>query len=450
MGGLRIGCGAGWFADRMAPSRAIAETGDLDYLCLETMAEATVSTAQLRRARDPDAPGYDPYLDERMRHILPGCLRRGTRIVTNQGWIDPDGAARRIVELLREHGGRGLKVAAVADQASADELLAAATPLMEDGRPVSALDGTVVSAEAYLGAEPIVAALRQGADVVVTGRVADPSLFVAPMIHAFAWDPLDHARVGQGSGIGHLLECGPQVTGGYFADPGFKDVPDVWDLGLPIAEVDEDGSAVIGKPPGCGGAVNLMTVKEQIFYEVHDPANYITPDAVVDFTSADLEEVGPDRVRVSGIGGKPRTASLKLSIACREGFLGEDMFFYAGPGALARAQLAQRMLEERLRVAKPDVEELRIELLGVNAVHGPLTPPLRTEPYEVIVRIVARGRSREEVLKVVREVDGTGVAGIGMTGKRFPHGDRVREVIGIWSALAPREVSRPRVTMYES
>lgn len=450
MKGLRIGCGAGWFADRMAPSRQMAELGDLDYLCLETMAEATMSSAQLRKRRDPDYAGYDFNFDERMHAILPGCVRRGTKIVTNQGWINPEAAAERTVQLLQELGARGKKVAAISGNIITDEVMSLTDTIMEDGRPVSVLDGTVVSAEAYMGAEPIVEALRQGADIVITGRVADPSLFVAPMIHEFGWDPMDHQKVGQGSGVGHLLECGPQVTGGYFADPGFKDVPDPWNLGLPIAEVEPDGSAVITKPAGSGGVVNLMTVKEQIFYEVHDPGAYITPDVVVDFTTAKLTQVGPDRVRVAGISGKPRTSTLKVSIACKEGFIGEDMFFYAGPGALARAQLAKRMIEERLKEAKLQVDALRIEFLGVNAVHGPISPPRLDDPYEVIVRIAGRAKTKEEAAKIAREVDGTAVSGIGMTGKRFPHQDRTREIIGIWSSLVERTKINPKITMYES
>jgi len=450
MAGLRIGCGAGWFADRMGPSKKIAETGDLDYLCLETMAEATMSSAQLRKRRDPSYRGYDFNFDERMHNILPGCIRRKTKIVTNQGWINPEAAAERTVELLREMGGKGRKIAAISGNIITDDVLSLTDTIMEDGRPVSVLDGTIVSAEAYLGADPIVEALRQGADIVITGRVADPSLFVAPMIHEFGWDPLDAKRVGQGSGIGHLLECGPQVTGGYFSDPGFKDVPDPWNLGLPLAEVENDGTAIITKPANCGGAVNLMTVKEQIFYEVHDPSNYITPDVIVDFTTADLSQVGPDRVRVAGISGKPRTPTLKVSIACKEGFVGEDMFFYAGPGAMQRAHLARRMLEERLKEAKLDVEALRIEFLGVNAVHGPLSPTNLPEPYEVIVRIAGRAKSQSEAAKIAREVDGMAVSGIAMTGKRFPHSDRTREVIGIWSSLVAREKVKPIITMYES
>jgi hypothetical protein len=307
-----------------------------------------------------------------------------------------------------------------------------------------------VSAEAYMGAEPIVQALRDGARVVVTGRVADPSIFMAPMMHEFGWDALDHDRLGPGNGIGHVLECGAQATGGYFCDPGFKDVPDPWDLAFPIAEVENDGSAVITKVEGTGGAVNVRTLKEQLFYEVHDPANYITPDVVVDFTTTELDEVGHDRVKVTRISGKPRTPTLKVSIACQEGFIGEDMFFYAGPGALRRAELAKRILEERFRIVGLQAEEYRVDFVGVNAIHGGVSPPVGTEPYEIAVRVAARCKTREEALKVGREVDGMAVSGVGMTGKRVPHQDRTREVIGVWSSLVPREAVKPVIVMYES
>jgi len=259
------------------------------------------------------------------------------------------------------------------------------------------------------------------------------------MMFEFGWDPLDHQRLGQGNGIGHLMECGAQVTGGYFSDPGFKDVPDPWNLAFPIAEVEADGSAVITKVAGTGGTVSLQTVKEQMLYEVHDPANYLTPDVVVDFTTAQIQQLGPDRVRVWGIGGKPRTPTLKVSIGCTEGFIGEDMFFYAGPGALRRAQLAKRVLEERFRIVGLQAEEVRIDFLGINAIHGLATPINAPEPYEVAVRVAARTKTRTEAIKVGREVDGMAVSGIAHTGKRVPHQDRTREVIGVWSSLVPRE-----------
>ncbi len=447
---IRIGAGSAWWGDRIEPAALNAERGELDYLCFETMAEATISAAQVRKRRDPTFPGYDTYLDDRMVAVLPACLKHGTKIVTNQGWINPGGAAQRIIHWLRHFGRKGIKVAAIDGGLITDRVLELTHRILENGRPTATLSESIVSAEVYLGAEPIVDALRLGAHVVVCGRVADPSIFMAPMMYEFGWDPLDHRRLGAGNGVGHLMECGAQVTGGYFADPGFKDVPEPWNLAFPIAEVEEDGSAIITKTAGSGGAVNLMTVKEQLLYEVHDPANYLTPDVVVDFTTAKLEAAGHDRVRVTNISGKPRTPTLKVSIGCMEGFIGEDMFFYAGPGALRRAQLARKILEERFRIVKLQADEVRIDFLGLNAIHGAMTPQDAPEPYEIAVRVAARTREREEAIKVGREVDGMAVSGIAMTGKRVPHQDRTREIIGVWSSLVPREKIVPAITCYES
>lgn len=441
---LRIGSGSAWWGDRISPAERNAAEGDLDYLCFETMAESTVSAAQVRARRDPTFGGYDTYLEDRFRAVLPHCIRRGTRIVSNQGWIDPLAAARKVKALLVEHGAGDWPVAAVTGGVITDRVRDLAGSVLETGAPLSSITDPIVSAEAYLGAEPIVEALAAGAMVVLTGRVADPSLFLAPMMHAFGWAPTDHARLGQGTGIGHLMECGAQVTGGYFADPGFKDVPDPWDLAFPIAEVEPDGSAVITKVAGSGGLVDRRTVLEQMFYEVHDPARYLTPDVVVDFTSAEIEEIGPDRVRVSRIGGTPRTDTLKVSVGVLEGFVGEDTFYYAGPGATDRARLAERILRERFRVVGLVAEELRIDILGVSALHGPMSRST-AEPYEVAVRVAARTRTRAEADKIGREVDGMAVSGVGMTAKRVPHGDRVREVVGIWSTLVPRDAVRPQV-----
>ena len=447
---LRIGSGAAWWGDRVEPAGLNAERGELDYLCFETMAEATVSAAQVRMRRDPSFPGYDTYLDDRMRAVLPACMRNGTRIVSNQGWINPTAAAKRIVELLRELGIKGVKVAAVGGSLITDRVLELTDTILENGEPTSSLASNLISAEAYLGAEPIVEALKAGARIVVTGRVADPSIFMAPMMYEFGWDPLDHERVGAGTGIGHLLECGAQITGGYFSDPGFKDVPEPWNFAFPIAEVEANGDVVITKVSGTGGAVTLQTVKEQMLYEVHDPANYITPDVVVDFTTAQLEQIGPDRVRVTKLTGKPRTPTLKVSIGCTEGFIGEDMFFYAGPGALRRAQLARKILEERFKIVKLVADDVRIDFLGMNAIHGDATPADVPEPYEIAVRVAARTKTREEAAKVGREVDGMAVSGVAHTGKRVPHQERFREVIGVWSALVPREQVTPTIDYFES
>lgn len=447
---VRIGSGAAWWGDRIEPAQRNAEFGELDYLCFETMAEATVSAAQVRARKDRSFPGYDTYLEDRMRAVLPACVRHGTKIISNQGWINPEGAAQKTVELLRELGLTGVKVAAINGSIITDRVLSLTETILENGLPTANLAEDMISAEVYMGAEPIVQALANGADIVLTGRVADPSIFVAPMMHEFGWDPLDHVRVGQGSGIGHLLECGAQVTGGYFADPGFKDVPNPWDFAFPIAIVEPDGSALITKVAGSGGAINTQTVKEQLLYEVHDPANYITPDVVVDFTTTRIEDMGNDRVRVSCISGKPRTPTFKVSIGCTEGFIGEDMFFYAGPGALRRAQLAKTILQERFNIVKLDAEEVRIDFLGLNAIHGAATPASAPEPYEIAVRVAARTKTRREAEKVGREVDGMAVSGIAHTGKRVPHQDRVREIIGVWSSLVDRTEINASVRYFES
>jgi len=451
---IRIGAGSAWWGDRVEPAALSAEKGQLDYLCFETMAEATISAAQVRSRRDPSFAGYDTYLDDRMRAVLPHCIPQGTRIISNQGWINPDAAAKRTIELLADMGFHGVKVASINGSLITEHVLQLTDKILENGQSTSTLESSMVSAEVYMGAEPIVQALQEGAQIVFTGRVADPSLFVAPMMYEFGWDALDHDKVGAGSAIGHLLECGAQATGGYFSDPGFKDVPRPWDLGFPIAQVESDGSVVLSKVAGTGGAITLQTVKEQMLYEVHDPANYITPDVVVDFTQARLEQIAPDQVKVTGLTGKPRTPTLKVSIGCIEGFIGEDMFFYAGPGALRRAQLAKRILQERFKIvqlgAEGQGEEIRIDFLGMNAIHGEATPADAPEPYELAVRVAARTATREQAVKVGREVDGMAVSGVAHTGKRVPFQERVREIIGVWSSLVPRDQVQASVSYWES
>lgn len=438
---LRIGSGAGWWGDRIDPARWNAERGELDFLCFETMAEATVSAAQVRKRRDPSFPGYDTWLDDRMRAVLPHCMANGTRIISNQGWIHPQAAARRVAELCAEAGWKNAKVAAITATDLSSTIAASGLSIMESGAPIASLRDTLISAEPYAGAEAIVQALDQGADIVITGRVADPSLFLAPMMHHYGWRHDDWNKLGQGSGIGHLLECGAQVTGGYFGDPGYKDVPEPWNLAFPYADVDADGTAEIGKVSGTGGCIDLRTVKEQMFYEVHDPARYITPDVVVDFTTAQLEQTGENRVTVSGISGHSRTATLKVSVGCTEGYIGEDMFFFAGPGCLEKARLADTILRERLRMANLQADDLRIDFIGLNAVHGTASAPPSPHhiPAEIALRIAARCGSRAQAEKIGREVDGMAVCGLASTGKRVPHQDRVREVIGLWSTLVPRD-----------
>ncbi|MEE3101922.1 MAG: acyclic terpene utilization AtuA family protein [Pseudomonadota bacterium] len=445
---IRIGSGSAWMGDRVEPARWSAERGRLDYMCFETMAEVTISMAQVRKAEDPNAIGWDPYLDDRMEAVLPGCLKAGTRIVSNQGWVDPEGAADRIRWHLRRLGATGKKVAFVTGGVVTDRMDRCG-PILETGADPTGFGEALLSAEAYLGARPIAQALAEGADIVVTGRCADPALFLGPMLHEFGWTDDDLDRLGAGAAIGPLMESAAQVTGGYFSDPGFKDVPEPWNLGFPIADVTEDGACVLGKLEGTGGGVTLASVKEQMLYEVHDPHAYATPDVVVDFSTAKLTQLNDGRVRIEGVSGKPRPERLKVSIGCREGYIGEDMFLYAGPGALDRAKLAKRILEERFRIVGLKADEVRIDFVGYNAVHGDATPADAPEPYEVAVRVAARTQTYAEAFKVGREVDGMAVSGVAMTGKRGGHRQRVREVVGVWSALIDRDAVAPEITILE-
>lgn len=445
---IRLATGSAWWGDRISPAADVAEHGNLDFLCFETMAESTVSAAQVKKRRDPAFPGYDTWLDDRMHAVLPHCIANSTRIISNQGWVDPLAAAKRIKEIAGDYGRRDINVAAVTGSDLSNQISTLGGDLLENGQPVASLGKSIVSAEAYVGARPIAQALEQGADVVVTGRVTDPAIFLGPMIFSFGWAEDDWTRLGQGTGVGHLLECGAQVSGGYYTDPGFKDVPEPWHLGFPIADVDSDGNCVISKLDSTGGRIDRHTVLEQMFYEVHDPRRYLTADVVVDFSTAEIEEIGENQVRVTNISGHERSGRLKVSIGVAEGFIGEDMFFYAGPGAVDRARLAEKILRERFRIVGLEAQELRIDLLGVNAIHGPMTSfdVVEADPYEVAVRVAARTRDRDEALKVGREVDGMAVSGIAHTGKRVPFGERVREVIGIWSTLVPENTVSPVIT----
>ncbi|WP_288473029.1 acyclic terpene utilization AtuA family protein, partial [uncultured Pseudomonas sp.] len=303
---LRIGCGAGYSGDRIEPAVELAEHGRLDYLVFECLAERTIALAQQARLADPEA-GFDPLLEARMRRILPLLNKAGRprlRVVTNMGAAHPSAAARKVAALARELGVTGLKIAAVAG----DDVLAQlpADARLDNGQTLAELGDRLISANAYLGVEGIVQALQADADVIITGRVADPSLFLAPLVHEFGWAADDWERRGRGTLVGHLLECAGQVTGGYFADPGYKDVPDLARLGFPLAEVDADGHSTLTKVAGSGGCVTPATCTEQLLYEVHDPAAYLTPDVTADFSSVALEQSAPDQVAVSGARGKPR------------------------------------------------------------------------------------------------------------------------------------------------
>lgn len=399
---LRIGGGAGYSGDRIEPALELAQKGELDVLIFECLAERTIALAQQAKMKDP-ALGYDPLLEARMLAVLKTCADKGIKIITNMGAANPLAAAAKIREIAVSLGIRNLRIAAVTGDDVLDQLRQG-DYLDDSGEPVMALGERLLSANAYLGAAPLVEALAQGADIVVTGRVADPALVLAPAIHAFGWAMDDWERLGQGTLAGHLLECAGQVCGGYFADPGCKDVPDLARLGFPIAVIGEDSSVEITKVEGSGGAVTTATCTEQLLYEIHDPAAYLTPDVVADFSAVTMAQSGPDRVTIGGGSGHPKSGMLKVSIGYIDSYVGEGQISYAGPGALARARLAQEIVASRLALTGVALSEVRYDLIGVNALHGERAAQ-DAEPFEVRLRVVGRADSMHEAVRVGNEVE---------------------------------------------
>ena len=443
---FRIGAGAGYAGDRIDPAQALAERGALDALVFECLAERTIALAQLRRAKDP-GHGYDPLLQARMRAVLPACVRQGVRVISNMGAANPPAAGQAVLAVAQELGLPRLRVAVVTGDDVLGWVRAHDVALMEcpSAAHASELGERLISANAYLGAEALLPALATGADVVITGRVADPALFLAPLMHAFGWRADDWPQLGQGVLVGHLLECAAQVSGGYLADPGHLDVPDLHDVGFPLAEVQADGSAVITKLEGTGGRVDRLSCTAQLLYEIEDPARYLQPDVVADFSGVRLEEVGPSRVRATGASGQQRPDLLKATLGYRDGWIGEGQISYAGPGARERGALALEVLAHRMRLLGLGAAEQRAELIGVDALHGPGLGADRT-PYEVRARLAVRCTSREQAERVGQEVEALYVngpaAGGGVT-------QSVREVVAVASALVPRQAVQPRVQVLE-
>jgi Acyclic terpene utilisation family protein AtuA len=442
---VRIGAGAGYSGDRIEPAIELAERAHIDYLVFECLAERTIALAQQERQRDP-ARGYDPFLEARMRAVLPACRRRGIRVVTNAGAANPTAAARAVAGIARELGLRGVRVAAVVG----DDVLSLVQRRAANGQRDESgelLPSNILSANAYVGAEPIVDALALGADVVITGRVADSSLFLAPLVHEHGWSEDDWTRRARGAAAGHLLECAGQVTGGYFADPTFKDVAGLAQLGFPIGEVDADGAITVTKLAGTGGSVTVRTCSEQLLYEMHDPRAYLTPDVCVDISEATITELAPDRVRVQGVAGRERPSQLKVSVGHADGCIGEGQISYAGPGAVARGRLALDIVAERLRLTGVKYDELRLDLIGVNALHGEGLSSGAAEPYEVRARVAARCASACDARRIGDEVEmlyTNGPAGGGGVAKSM------REVIGVTSTFVPRDEVHPTIEWEEA
>lgn len=444
---LHIGSAAGFSGDRPDAAGPVVDElirlGGPAALVFETLAERTLALAQLARRNDPST-GYEPLLQDMLAPVLARCLAHGIRIVGNFGAANPTGAARHIARLARELGLRQPHIAVI----SGDDLSGPEHRDLLQQTFGNQLDGLrIVSANAYIGAESIAQALRAGANIVVAGRIADPALALGPALAHFGWRMDDWDRLAGATMAGHLLECGAQVTGGYYADPGIKTVPGMARLGYPVARLEADGSCVISKPEGTGGLIDRHVVTEQLLYEVHDPAAYLTPDVVTDISQARLDEIGPDQVRLSGVLGHPCTPTLKVNVCHENGWLAEGEISYAGPRAEARARLAAEVVRERMGA---DLS-IRTDLIGVLSVLADDSgTALAAQPLsaaqDVRLRLALRHADRTVAQRLLREVTALYTCGPAGGGGVRTH---LRPTLGTVSGLVPRDRVITRFHMLE-
>ena len=446
-----IGCGAGFAGDRTDAAGPVAETlagcNGPRFLMFETLAERTLALAQLERRADASR-GYNPALERFIGPILERCLAEQIRIVGNFGAANPYAAAKRIATLAGEQDIKPPRIAVVEGDDLSGLLSPTELAARETGGTLLAGNPQIISANLYLGAYAIAEALDGDADIVITGRVADSALALGPLIHVFKWKRDDWDLLAAGTLAGHLLECGAQITGGYFADPGTKDVPALADVGYPIAEIASDGGIVVTKANSTGGTVDRFTVIEQLLYEVHDPAAYLAPDVVLDLTSVEVERIGLDRVRVTGARGKPAPATLKATVCVDGGVLGEAEISYAGPNAAGRARLAAEVVAARMKKRAPHLA-FRTDAIGAVSILGstqktPICP--QDTAADIRLRFAARGDTAADVEILLDEVEGLYCAGpAGGAGVRR----RITPRLTSASCLVERSFARERVVMIE-
>ena len=444
---MRMGTGAGMADDRVWPAVQLLQQGRLDYLVCECLAERTIAREQLNRRSHPDK-GYTPMLEERIRAFMPLCREQGVRLVTNMGAANPIGAAHAVRREAAANGVADVSCAAVVGDDVTERLRRhPELPLVDGGEPLESLLPRMVSANAYLGADVVRDALATGAEVVVTGRVADPSLFLGTAMFHHGWSYDDMHLMAAGTIAGHLLECSVQVTGGYFADGGRKHVPRLAELAYPFADVTRDGRVCVGKAEGSGGRLDRMTCTEQALYEVHDPRRYITPDCVMDLGDLHFEEQGEHRVAVLGARAHARTDSYKTVVGYHDGYIGVGEIAYAGINALQRARLAADIVQERFRIEGGVASELQVDLIGVSSLHGDPGERSRPEPYEVRLRVAGRCPDRHSA-----DLLGDHVRQLNMQGPMAAGGPvnfGPKEIVAVNAVLIPRDWVRPEIVKIE-
>ena len=445
---VRIGSAQGFWGDSLEAPRQQVERGAVDYLMLDYLAEVTMSILQKQKERDPNM-GYARDFVGAVESVVSALKERGVKIVANAGGVNPEACAAAVREVLGKHEAKSVRIGVVTGDdllPRLDELLAAGHELrnMETNEPLSRIRERVLSANAYLGSRPIVSALSRGAQIVITGRSTDTALTMAPLRFSFDWRDDDYDRLAAGIVAGHIIECGAQCSGGNCLYD-WKSIPNLADVGYPIVEGHSDGSFVITKHKGTGGRVSIQSISEQLLYEMGDPRSYITPDVIADFTTIQLENDGPDRVRVFGIKGRAPTDKLKVSVAYRSGFKAVGTLVYSWPEAFDKAQLADRVLRERLDRLGLKFDAILTEFVGANSTHGPLAHPNRKDIQEVQLRVGVRSGNRAAVERFTREIAPLVLNGppsvTGFAGGR----PKVEEIVAYWPALVDKRVIQPTV-----
>lgn len=446
---IRIGSGAGYAGDRIEPAVELMEKGNLDYIIFECLAERTIAIGQQDKLKDP-SKGYNQLLEVRMNRILKLAKEKKIKVITNMGAANPISAMEKTVEIAKTLGVTGLKIAAV----TGDDIFPQIdqyydNPVLELDCKLGDIKESLLSTNVYLGCDGILEALENNADIIITGRVSDPALSIAPLVYEFGWNPENNPdEMGQAVLVGHLLECGGQVTGGYYADPGYKDVPDLDRLGFPVIEIDETGHFTVSKVEGSGGIVCEDTCKEQMIYEIHNPAAYLTPDAVADFSKVTFTQQGENVVAAANATSHGKPETLKVSIGYRDCFIGEGEISYGGTNAMARAQLAADIVEKRLKLIGCEMDEFRIDYIGFNSLYKTeISSRFAPEIFpEIRLRVSGRTREKANAALIANEVEAlytNGPAGgAGATKK-------VSEVVSICSIFVPRDIVDIQVSYKE-
>jgi hypothetical protein len=450
---IRIASGQGFWGDLIdAPYNQVFR-GEIDYLVMDYLAEVTMSILQKQKNKNPEL-GYARDIPELMKRILPQCKRRNIKIITNGGGVNPISCANAVLDIAQKLNINNLKVAVILGDDildRIDEIISSGCNLknMETNEPITIIKDKILSANVYFGAFPIVEALRQGADIVITGRTTDTGLTLAPMIYEFDWGKNDYDLLAAGTVAGHILECGAQASGGNFLGD-WKSVPNMADIGFPIAEAYPNGEVIITKHENTGGRVSSETVSEQLLYEIGDPKNYITPDCVADFTSIKLEDLGNDRVRVYDVKGFPETEFYKVSCSYSDGFSASATLTYSWPEALTKAKSADEILRKRLENLNLQFDEIRTEFMGYNACHGPLAKQLdENDINEITLRIAVRSKDYFSVERFGKEIAPLILTGppsvTGFAGGR----PKPSEVVAYWPALIPKKLVQHQVKIFE-